>query len=102
MFYFSLDNTTDNDTIGNNADTDTYGVLDTNDVFQLDNTESVDTNVNDAHIIDWNIPERYNIEVSANQQSIFIKPESLELTTDEQGLLTLSVQITDRGTGDTN
>jgi len=59
-----------------------------------------DGNVDDQHIISWDIPQLVNAQISANQLNVSIDPKNINLADENKGLLTLSVTITDTGVGD--
>jgi len=58
-----------------------------------------DSNLNDTHIIDWNLPEFLAIEISANQLKLFLDPQQTVLPETEGNLISFSVVITDSGEG---
>ena len=56
-----------------------------------------DSNSQDTHIIDWQLPEYLSADVSANQLQVFITPTNIALPDENKGLVELSVTITDSG-----
>ncbi|MFT6898996.1 MAG: hypothetical protein ACJA13_003427, partial [Paraglaciecola sp.] len=60
----------------------------------------IDSNLGDSHIISWNIPTRYQGEISANQQKVFIDPSNLILQQGDRDIISLSVKISDSGLGE--
>jgi len=56
-----------------------------------------DSNVNDSHVIDWQIPDYLLAEISANQLQVFFQPATISLPEDNNGLVSLTVTVTDSG-----
>ena len=59
-----------------------------------------DANPEDLHIINWVLPDYINAEISANQLTVYLQPDSFDLPDDIQGLITVEVNVTDNGTGE--
>ena len=56
-----------------------------------------DSNIQDSHVIDWQLPEYLQAQVSANQLQVFIAPDVITLPDDNHGLIEFSVTVTDSG-----
>jgi hypothetical protein len=56
-----------------------------------------DSNSQDSHIIDWQLPEYLSAQISANQLQVFIDPLQVDLPDENKGLIELSVTVTDSG-----
>lgn len=56
-----------------------------------------DTNTNDTHVIEWDLPEYLSAEISANQLSVYLTPENIVLPDDVHNLISMSVKVTDDG-----
>jgi len=61
------------------------------------NLAIVDSNINDTHVIDWQLPDYLSAEVSGNQLQVFISPDTIILPSDVQNLIEISVTVTDSG-----
>ncbi|MGB1199707.1 MAG: thrombospondin type 3 repeat-/CalX-beta domain-containing protein, partial [Thalassotalea sp.] len=59
-----------------------------------------DANITDQHLISWNIPEYANADISANQFNVHIPAADITLPEADKGLLSLSVTVTDNGSGE--
>jgi hypothetical protein len=59
-----------------------------------------DFNVGDTHIIDWDIPDYLNAQISANQLEVYIQPSTVTLPDEIKGLAQISVSVTDSGAGE--
>jgi len=53
--------------------------------------------VEDAHVIDWQLPDYLAAEVSGNQQQVFLNPAAIALPEEAKGLIQFSVTVTDSG-----
>jgi hypothetical protein len=58
-----------------------------------------DSNPGDTHIIEWTIPAVYQARVSANQMVVVITPSNISLPITNSDILSLSVEVTDSGSG---
>jgi hypothetical protein len=56
-----------------------------------------DSNTQDTHVIDWQLPDYLLAEISANQLQVFITPTSVVLPEENKGLIEISVTVTDSG-----
>jgi len=56
-----------------------------------------DSNVDDTHVIDWQLPEYLSAQISANQLQVFIDPLNVALPEENKGLIEVSVTVTDSG-----
>jgi len=56
-----------------------------------------DSNVDDTHIIAWQLPEYLGAQISANKLQVFIDPLAVALPDENKGLIELSVTVTDSG-----
>ena len=59
-----------------------------------------DPNLTDQHLISWTIPDYANAQVNANQKTVILNPDNIELPEENHGLLSLSVLVTDSGSGE--
>ncbi|MCW8833366.1 MAG: thrombospondin type 3 repeat-/CalX-beta domain-containing protein, partial [Colwellia sp.] len=61
------------------------------------NLEITDSNSQDTHVIDWQLPDYLSAQVSANQLQVFITPANVILPEENKGLVEVSVTVTDSG-----
>lgn len=61
------------------------------------NLDISDSNINDTHIIDWQLPEYLLAALSANRLQVFIDPLAITLPAENNGLIEVSVTVTDSG-----
>ncbi|MFT7008381.1 MAG: hypothetical protein ACJAXJ_002921 [Colwellia sp.] len=56
-----------------------------------------DSNIDDKHVISWELPDYLSAEVSANKLQVYIDPLDVELPDENKGLIDISVTVTDSG-----
>ena len=56
-----------------------------------------DSNKQDSHVIGWQLPDYLQAQISANQRQVFVTPDMITLPEENQGLIELSVTVTDSG-----
>ena len=56
-----------------------------------------DSNINDSHVIDWELPDYLSANISANQLQVYIDPLDVELPEETNGLIEVTVTVTDSG-----
>jgi len=61
-----------------------------------------DSNQQDTHVIEWQVPEYLTVEISADHRTLYLQPSTLVLPDENEGLISLSVVITDDGSNTNN
>jgi len=61
-----------------------------------------DSNIEDTHVIDWQLPDYLSAQISANKLQVFIDPLKIALPDENKGLIEISVTVTDSGNSDSS
>ena len=56
-----------------------------------------DSNIDDKHVIEWELPDYLSADISANQLQVYIDPLNVVLPDENKGLIKISVTVTDSG-----